>query len=50
VTWLTPSTAAALGKLDARRTATLGGLPIGQGAWVIEIEMIISPLRERRDR
>jgi hypothetical protein len=27
----------AQGKLDARYTVTLGGLPIGQGAWVIEI-------------
>src|SRR3954466_14589844 len=25
----------AQGKLDARYTVTLGGLPIGQGAWVI---------------
>lgn len=29
--------AAAQGKLDARYTATLGGVPIGKGAWVIEI-------------
>ena len=27
----------AQGKLDARYSVTLGGLPIGQGAWVIEI-------------
>src|SRR4030081_3766051 len=27
----------AQGKLDARYAVTLGGLPIGQGAWVIEI-------------
>ena len=29
--------AGAQGKLDARYTATLAGLPIGKGAWVIEI-------------
>ena len=29
--------ALAQGKLDARYTVTLAGLPIGQGAWVIEI-------------
>lgn len=29
--------AAAQGKLDARYTATLAGVPIGRGAWVIEI-------------
>ena len=29
--------AAAQGKLDARYTATLTGVPIGKGAWVIEI-------------
>jgi hypothetical protein len=29
--------AAAQGKLDARYTVTLAGLPIGQGAWVIDI-------------
>src|SRR5262245_27083722 len=25
------------GKLDARYTVTLGGLPVGRGAWVIDI-------------
>ena len=29
--------AAAQGRLDARYAATLGGLPIGRGAWVIDI-------------
>lgn len=29
--------AAAQGKLDARYTATLAGIPIGRGAWVIDI-------------
>lgn len=29
--------AAAQGKLDARYVATLGGIPIGRGAWVIDI-------------
>ena len=27
----------AQGKLDARYTVTLGGLPVGRGAWVIDI-------------
>ena len=27
----------AQGRLDARYTVTLGGLPIGRGAWVIDI-------------
>ena len=27
----------AQGKLDARYTVTLSGLPIGQGAWIIDI-------------
>ena len=31
------SLAAAQGKLDARYTVSLGGLPIGRGAWVIDI-------------
>ena len=29
--------ALAQGKLDARYTATLGGMPLGKGAWVIDI-------------
>lgn len=32
-----PSSARAQGRLDARFTASLAGLPIGQGAWVIDI-------------
>ncbi|NVO16853.1 MAG: DUF3108 domain-containing protein [Rhodoplanes sp.] len=32
-----PDQAAAQGKLDARYTATLAGIPIGRGAWVIDI-------------
>jgi hypothetical protein len=30
--------AAAQGKLEARYTASLAGIPIGRGAWVIDIE------------
>jgi hypothetical protein len=30
-------TAAAQGKLDARYTVSLGGIPIGRGAWVVEV-------------
>jgi hypothetical protein len=33
----TPGPAAAQGKLDAKFTATLAGIPIGKGAWVIDI-------------
>ena len=35
--WLASGGAYAQGKLDARYTATLAGVPIGKGAWVIEI-------------
>jgi hypothetical protein len=36
--FLAPASAAyAQGKLDARYTATLAGIPIGKGAWVIDI-------------
>lgn len=34
---LTGGIAIAQGKLDARYTASLGGVPIGKGAWVIDI-------------
>lgn len=34
---LPPDTAQAQGKVDARYTVTLGGIPIGRGAWVIDI-------------
>jgi hypothetical protein len=34
---LAPDAARAQGKLDARYTATLAGVPIGKGAWVIDI-------------
>jgi hypothetical protein len=32
-----PDAARAQGKLDARYTATLAGIPIGKGAWVVDI-------------
>jgi hypothetical protein len=32
-----PDAAHAQGKLDARYTVTLGGLPVGRGAWMIDI-------------
>ena len=32
-----PATAHAQGRLDARYTVTLAGMPIGKGAWVIDI-------------
>src|SRR5271169_5883649 len=32
-----PASCGAQGKLDARYTASLAGLPIGRGAWVIDI-------------
>ncbi|WP_213772401.1 DUF3108 domain-containing protein [Bradyrhizobium sp. dw_78] len=36
--WLAaPHTASAQGKLDARYEATLAGIPVGNGAWTIEI-------------
>ena len=36
--WLAaPDTALAQGKLDARYEATLAGIPVGKGAWTIEI-------------
>ena len=34
---LAPDSALAQGKVDARYSATLGGIPIGRGAWVIDI-------------
>src|SRR5271169_3686075 len=33
----TPMNCGAQGKLDARYTASLAGLPIGRGAWVIDV-------------
>lgn len=36
-TVLSPNSAHAQGKVDARYSATLGGIPIGRGAWVIDI-------------
>src|SRR6201992_3352722 len=36
--WLAaPQEASAQGKLDARYEATLAGIPVGKGAWTIEI-------------
>ena len=32
-----PAAARAQGKLDARYTTTLAGIPIGKGSWVIDI-------------
>ena len=32
-----PEAAQAQGKLDARYEATLAGIPVGKGAWTIEI-------------
>ena len=32
-----PQAAAAQGRLDARYEATLAGIPVGKGAWTIEI-------------
>src|ERR1700722_7797506 len=35
--WLAPVPAAAQGRLEAQYEATLAGIPIGKGAWVIDI-------------
>jgi hypothetical protein len=35
--WLTPQAASAQGRLDAQYEATLAGIPVGKGAWTIEI-------------
>ena len=35
--WLAPVPAAAQGRLDAQYEASLAGIPIGKGAWVIDI-------------
>jgi len=35
--WLAPVPAAAQGRLDAQYEASLAGIPIGRGAWVIDI-------------
>src|ERR1700678_2060597 len=34
---LSPHAASAQGRLDARYEATLAGIPVGKGAWTIEI-------------
>jgi hypothetical protein len=36
-TWLAPQAASAQGRLDAQYEATLAGIPVGKGAWTIEI-------------
>src|SRR5258708_37456163 len=35
--WAVPGDCFAQGKLDARYTASLAGVPIGKGAWIIDI-------------
>ena len=35
--WLAPEGASAQGRLDAQYEATLAGIPVGKGAWTIEI-------------
>ena len=35
--WLAPQAASAQGRLDAQYEATLAGIPVGKGAWTIEI-------------
>ena len=35
--WLAPHAASAQGKLEAQYEATLAGIPVGKGAWNIEI-------------
>src|SRR6188508_3407646 len=35
--WLAPQAAIAQGRLDAQYEATLAGIPVGKGAWAIEI-------------
>ena len=37
VIWLAPQAASAQGRLDAQYEATLAGIPVGKGAWTIEI-------------
>ena len=35
--WLAPQAALAQGHLDAQYEATLAGIPVGRGAWTIDI-------------